>query len=285
MSENQRIMGGNPLANYFRQPKIWLKLPSEGKFYPKGAIDLSANGTYPVYAMTAKDELMFKTPDALLSGESTVQVIKSCIPAISDPWKMPSIDLDVCLIAIRIATYGETMELNSTCPHCSGENEYEMNLTAWLEKFGTFVYEETVTIDPLTFYLRPYTYQEVTKNTIKTFEQQRIFSIVNDENISDEEKVERFGKSFVKLTELTVDIVAGCIAKIQTPDGETSDPTQIKEFIYNCSKDVFEKISGHMTKLKENVELKPQDVVCKECEKEYVLPVTMDQSNFFAVRS
>jgi len=286
MSENQRtIVSGNPLANYFRQPKIWLKLPSEGKFYPKNAIDISANGTYPVYAMTAKDELMFKTPDALLSGESTVQVIKSCIPAIIDPWKMPSIDLDVCLIAIRIATYGETMELNSTCPHCKAENEFEMNLTAWLEKFGTFVYEETVTIDPLTFYLRPYTYQEVTKNTIKTFEQQRIFSIVNDENISDEEKVERFGKSFVKLTELTVDIVAGCIAKIQTPEGETSDPNQIKEFIYNCSKDVFERISEHMTKLKENVELKPQDVVCKECETPYILPVTMDQSNFFAVRS
>ncbi len=134
MSENQKTMVSNPLANYFRQPKIWLKLPSEGKFYSKGAIDISANGTYPVYAMTAKDELMFKTPDALLSGESTVQVIKSCIPAIMDPWKMPSIDLDVCLIAIRIATYGETMELHSTCPHCNSENEFEMNLTAWLER-------------------------------------------------------------------------------------------------------------------------------------------------------
>jgi hypothetical protein len=35
--------------------------------------------------MTAKDELMFKTPDALLNGQSTVEVVKSCIPAIQDP--------------------------------------------------------------------------------------------------------------------------------------------------------------------------------------------------------
>jgi hypothetical protein len=27
---------GNPLANYFRQPKIYIRLPSEGQFYPQG---------------------------------------------------------------------------------------------------------------------------------------------------------------------------------------------------------------------------------------------------------
>ena len=77
----------NPLASFYRQPKIYVKLPSKGEFYPPGSLDVSANGEYPVYAMTAKDELLFKTPDALLSGQSTVELIKSCIPAITNPWQ------------------------------------------------------------------------------------------------------------------------------------------------------------------------------------------------------
>ena len=109
----------NPLSGFFRQPKIYVRLPSKGKFYPDGSLDASADGQYPVYAMTAKDELMFKTPDALLSGQSTVELIKSCIPAILDPWSMPSIDLDFALIAIRIATYGDKMEVGCNCPHCN----------------------------------------------------------------------------------------------------------------------------------------------------------------------
>ena len=97
--------------------------------------------------------------------------------------------------------------------------------------------------------------------------------------------MDKFGASFVKLTELTVDIVADCIVKIETPDGSVDDKAMIKDFINNCSKDVFDKIQQHITHLKEQIELKAKDVKCGDCEKEFSLPVTMDQSNFFAVRS
>ena len=275
----------NPLANWYRQPKVYVKLPSKGQFYPPGSLDLSNNDEYAVFAMTAKDELMFKTPDALISGQSTVEVIKSCIPAIVDPWQMPSIDLDFCLIAIRIATYGETMEVGCKCPYCEADNSYDIDLNAWLAMFSNFTYKETVDVDPLVVHVRPYTYKESTKAAIKTLEQQKIFNIINDEKISDEEKLDRFGKSFVKMTELTVDIIADCISKIETPNGTSTDKQQIKDFVHNCSKDLFEKISNHLTSMKEQIELKAKDVKCGECEKEFELPITMDQSNFFAVRS
>jgi hypothetical protein len=275
----------NPLANWYRQPKIYVKLPSKGKFYKKGALDISANEEYPVYAMTAKDELMFKTPDALLSGQSTVEVIKSCIPAITDPWSMPSIDLDFCLIAIRVATYGESMEVGTDCPHCKASNSYDINLLEWMQVFNNFMFVDTIEIDPLTVHIRPYNYKEITKTSIKTLEQQRLFAVINNEEISDEEKLDKFGKSFVRITELTVDIIADCITQIETPNGVSVDKTQIKEFINNCSKDVFEKIQQHIAGLREQIELKAKDVKCGECEKEFSLPITMDQSNFFAVRS
>lgn len=275
----------NPLASFYRQPKIYVKLPSKGEFYPPGSLDVSANGEYPVYAMTAKDELLFKTPDALLSGQSTVELIKSCIPAITNPWAMPNIDLDFALIAIRIATYGDKMEVGCNCPHCEAENSYDIDLTAWFGVFNNFQYEKDIPIDQLTVHVRPYTYKEVTKTAIQTMEQQRIFQIINDDTLTDEVKLERFGASFIKLTELTVDIIADCITAIDAPEGTVTDQAMIKEFIANCAKDVFEKIQNHVIQMKDNIQFEAQNVTCGECNKSFSLPITMDQANFFAVKS
>ena len=282
---NQNQPKKNPLSSFYRQPKIYVRLPSKGKFYEPGSLDLSENGEYPVYAMTAKDELLFKTPDALLNGTSTVELIKSCIPAILNPWVMPNIDLDFALIAIRIATYGDKMDVGTNCPHCNAENSYDMDLTAWLDIFNNFIYNTDIAVDPLTVHVRPYTYKEVTKTALKSMEQQRIFQVINDDTISDEVKLEKFGASFLKLTELTVDVIADCITAIDTPDGSVSDKAMIKEFIANCSKDIFQKIQDHVVQMKELIEFKAQNVTCGECSKPFSLPVTMDQSNFFAVKS
>jgi hypothetical protein len=275
----------NPLSQWFRQPKIYIRLPSKGEFYPEGSLDKSANDEYAVYAMTAKDELMFKTPDALLSGQTTVEVVKSCIPAILDPWKMPSIDLDTALIAIRIATYGENMEVTANCPHCNHENEYDINLIGWLEKISQVDFETEVALDPLTIHIRPYTYKEVTDASLKTFEQQRIISIVNDEDMPDEVKVQKFNESFVKLTELTVDTMAKCVWKITTPDGDTTDLNDIVEFIHNSPKEVFQKIADHIGEIKSRMSMGNQEVACNECEREFSMPIELDQSSFFGNRS
>ena len=283
--QNTEIKGTNPLTQYFRQPKIWIKLPSGGKFYPNNTLDHSANDEYPVFAMTAKDELLFKTPDALLSGQSTVEVIKSCIPAIREPWMMPSIDVDAALIAIRLATYGENMEVTVTCPSCKEDNDYTMNLRVWLGQFDDFEYNDSVDVDPLTIKIRPYSYREITKASLQTLEQQKLVQIATDDTISDDEKIDRFQKGFIKLTDLTVDLISGCITRIETPDGIVSDLKQIKEFIDNAPKDIFDKVHKHVSKIKHEIDLKPQDMKCAHCEAEFTTPITMDQSNFFAVRS
>ena len=84
----------NPLQKYFRQPKLHVRLPSGGKYYPPGALDLPESGEVAIYPLTAKDELLLKTPDSLMNGTATADVIKSCVPAIKNPWYMPSLDVD-----------------------------------------------------------------------------------------------------------------------------------------------------------------------------------------------
>lgn len=286
MEENTNVVTQkNPLSNWYRQPKIYVSLPSKGKFYPPGALDVSENGQYPVYAMTAKDELMLRTPDALLSGQSTVEVIKSCVPAIKDPWTMPSIDLDFCLIAVRIATYGDKMDVGAKCPHCENDNTYEVDLGNWLGVFNNFEYVDKIDIDQLSVNIRPYSYREMTKMSLKALEQQKIFSIVNDENMSDEEKIEKFSKSYVKLTEMSVGLITECIHSIHTPDGVVTDKAMIKDFIDNCNKEIFDKINNHLIDIKEKIELKDMEVACGDCKEKFAMPITLDQANFFAVRS
>lgn len=275
----------SPLDAYYRQPKIYMRLPSSGKFYPEGSIDPSQDGQYAVYSMTAKDELMLKTPDALLTGRSTVEVIQSCVPSIKDAWQIPSIDLDAILVGIRIATYGETMDIDTECPKCKEEQRYGFDLTKYLEELAQFSYTENFAVGELIFHLRPFTYKEATRRALSRIEQEKIFSIINDDKMDDEEKIERFGVSFVKLSNLTVDMIAEAISQIDTPQGSESDKDKIRDFMLNTPKDIFEAVNEELLKMKESLDLKVKGAKCDKCEHVFDIAVAMDQANFFNARS
>jgi hypothetical protein len=278
----------NPLGKYFRQPKIYIKLPSQGRFYDIDALNATETGEYPVYAMTAKDELSMKTPDALLNGQATVDVIQSCIPNIRNAWGMPSIDIDAVLTAIRIASYGESMDMTVKLPNTDIETSYSIDLRRVLDGFVDIEYDNIVNVNGMIIYLKPLSYKVFTQNAIKTFEEQRIFSIVNDDNMSDERKIELFSKSFSKLTSLTVSVVAQGIQKIEI-DGETVvNPLHIAEFINNADKKFYNAIMDHMEKQKEKFDIRPMKIsTTKEQQAagapaEIEIPIVLDAANFFA---
>ena len=66
----------NPLKRYYRQPQISIQLPSKQKYYPETVVQKTVTGEHPVLPMTAIDELSFRTPDSMMSGQSTVDVIR-----------------------------------------------------------------------------------------------------------------------------------------------------------------------------------------------------------------
>jgi hypothetical protein len=272
----------NPLTAFFRQPKIYISLPSKGEFYPAGTLEPTENNEFPVYAMTARDELLFKTPDALMNGAATVEVIKSCIPNIKDPWKMPSIDVDAALCAIRIATSGEEMSVDTMCPKCNHGNDRSIDLRILLDNFNKIRFSKRVEIgSELLINLRPMTYDQMSKTAVKTFEHQRIFQIVNDESISEPEKIRLFQESFIKLTDITFEVVANCIESIESSAGNTNDIHHIKEFLKNCDKSVFTTINETIDASKETSTIPTLDTKCDKCEHEYKIELTLDQSDFF----
>jgi hypothetical protein len=277
----------NPLRKYFRQPKVYITLPSKGKFYPEGDIEIPETNEFPVFAMTAKDELTMKTPDALLNGAATVDVIRSCIPTIKNPWAMPSIDLDAALIAIRIATYGDQMEITTKVPGTGEERTFTVDLRQLLNKLVTKEYNTETVINDMKVSIRPLTYKEFTDASLKTFEEQRIFNLVNDDEIPDQEKLARFNVSFQKLTDLTVTSLAKSIVKITIGDTEVTNNVHIDEFVKNADKDFYNQVLAHIETQRDLFVLEPLKVTSSEediaagAPKEYEVPITFDQSNFF----
>ena len=63
------------------------------------------------------------------------------------------------------------------------------------------------------------------------------------------------------------------------------DKHTVKNYKPNAYKDIFDKISERINGIKKEIEFKPLDAKCTSCGEEFSMPITIDQSNFFAVRS
>ena len=289
MHPNQPQTRVNPLAGYMRQPKIYITLPSQGNYWANGSIQLTETGDLPVYSMTARDELLFKTPDALMNGQAMVDVIQSCMPNIKNAWHTPTIDLDTILIAIRLATYGETMGFTHRVPVINEELEYDIDLKSLLDQQQQNRWVDQVVINPeFVIFVRPLTYKHMTQTSIKSFETTRILNMVNDESISDEKKLEMFNQSFSNLTKVTVDLLADSIYKITTPEAEVTNAKDIAEFVANADREIVKCVQDHLNELKEHNDLKPLRFTTTEEQRSlgapetYEVPINFNNSDFFA---
>ena len=278
----------NPLKKYYRQPKQFVRLPSNYKYYKPGTIQVPESGEVAVFPMTAKDELLFKTPDALLNGEATVRVIQSCIPAITNAWEMPALDIDTCLVAIRMATYGTKMQVKVFVPKTKIEKDMELDLQAALDRLLSNTYEEKFLYQNMEVTTRPLTYKEFTEAAIKTFEEQRLAAMVQDKEMPEEEKIKRFQASFSKLTDINIQMVSASVASIRVDGQVVTDKTQIQEFLENTSKEFHQTIIDQSTKQKDNFTIPPVEMTATPEEikagapETYKVPVLFDQANFFA---
>jgi hypothetical protein len=279
----------NPLLGYMRQPKIYVKLPSNGLFWEEGSIDIPENGEFPVYSMTARDELTFKTPDALMNGQAVVDVIQSCIPNIKDAWQCSGIDVDFILIAIRIATYGSMMSLSHRVPGTDDTVDHEINLTAIMDQLSSRTqWNENIEISPeITCGIRPLSYRKMTDVSLRTFELQKTMQSISNSNLTDEQKLELFNQNLSKLTDLTVEMIAESVFYVKTPNDFVEDRTFIQEFIQNADAGLIQKIQDLINENKKTIGILPMTVYATEeqilagAPESYELPITMDNSNFF----
>ena len=279
----------NPLQKYYRQPAIYIKLPSGGRYYPKEVFTPTETGEIPILPMTVKDELAFKTPDAMINGQSTVDVIKSCVPNMLDHWKMVNYDTDAVLLAIRIATYGETMDVNFRVPVTNEEQSHTLNLPALLEDLGRAdIVDETMTSTKFKIEIEPLTYKSLTKIQIARFEQQKMYGTIDNSTMTDEAKQSAFAKSFETLNMVNFSLLVDSIKSITTPEGnKVVDRAQIIEFCNNADAKTVTEIQEKLSDLRVQAQIPPlrikttEDQIKKGAPTSFEVPVTFDSSNFF----
>tara|TARA_R100001460_G_scaffold85814_1_gene127125 strand:- start:574 stop:1431 length:858 start_codon:yes stop_codon:yes gene_type:complete len=279
----------NPLGKYYRQPQVYIKLPSKGKYYSPDVFTPSETGEIPILPMTAKDELAFKTPDAMMNGQATVDVIKSCVPNIKNPWKMVNYDTDTVLLAIRIATYGETMDITYVVPEINQSASTTVNLPAMLEGVSNIDPQDYATTKSgFKIKIDPLTYDKLSKIQVAQFEQQKIYSNVAESGLTEAQKSERFAESYRKMQNINVELLIDSIAEITTPEGQTvKDGKQIFDFISNCDTKITKEIEIVLGELRSQCSMKPLQVkateeqIKKGVPASYEVPVTFDTANFF----
>lgn len=268
----------NPLKKYYRQPKIFVSLPSKGLFYPPGTLQGDYNNV-PVFGMTGMDEILFKTPDALFNGEASSKVIESCCPYIKNARHMPSLDVDTLLMAIRIATYGETMTIGHRCKNCGADNEFEVDLRGIVEYFSNLKYDASIPIGEITVNIKPLSYEEMTSFSVENFKLQRLLFQTAD--MTEEQQQEHLNGIYEKLAELQVDLFMLSIASVATPDGIVEDKEMIREWLRNADRPIYNTIKEQLEKNKETWSIPKQSISCTECGTDDTIEITMDQANFF----
>lgn len=273
-------MDNNPLRQYFRRPAVFFTLPSGGKNYEPGTLDIPESGEIPVYPMTAIDEITVRTPDALFNGTAVVELVKSCVPAIKDPWKLNSNDLDAVLIAIRAAGGQQQLEIETQCPKCENQATYGLNLVGVLSQLKAGDYDTLLPVNDLKIKFRPLTYKEMNEAAVDQFKIQKTFG--NLDNIENEDEKNRMTQEAIRaITEVTMSIIASTIEYIETPNTRVEQKEFIHDFLRNCDGSLYLAIRDYNAKLKNSTELKPLDIKCDNCTHEYVQPFTLNASDFF----
>lgn len=276
----------NPLQKYMRHPELYIKVPSNGYFNNEGTYPFSTNNEIGIAPMTTQDELLLKTPDALLNGESIAKLIESCVPGIKNVRDLPITDISVILLSIRMTSFGNEMEYQTTCPKCDNENYFSSNLEHVLASMNFLEESYVVSLtDKLSVSIRPHTYESSIKQILFSFNETKLFEMFTEEELSEEELAEKYVESFKKMASLIVEITADSVIAVLDENGIPINATrdQIFDWVANISGKDAKLLQNKIEEINKTGIDEKADVVCgnEECKHEWTTQIGFDPANFF----
>lgn len=273
----------------YRKPAIFIKLPSQGQWWAPGSITFEGDGAeIGVRPMTVRDEMMLRTPDALMNGEAVTSVIKSCCPAISDPWHCPSMDMDTILLGIRLATYGDSMDITTTIPVTNDVYTWKFDCSRGLDLIDKKPFESLHKLsDGTVVEIRPMNYKTITDLNMRNYEQAKLADNIQKSQNSETKKLEEIQKAFKNITNLTIKNLADQIIKVTSADFELTTGTDILNWVSDIPAPIANEIKQKVQSQKSigtlptiSVDV-PQEMVDKGAPKTIKHTLTLDFSNFF----
>ena len=285
----ESISAESKLSKYYRAPKLYIKIPSQGAFNPE--IEKSMSGELAVMAMTGRDEVMTKNPDALLNGEAITSVIKSCVPGIQNPATIPITDIDTLLIAIKIASGGDEHDVSAKCPKCKTDNRVTVNMRNIISTAKLLESSYSVTLDTgVIVHIRPYTYNMQTEAALAAFEETKALQQLSKEDNIDSGVMSLYNKSFNKMADMSVSLLARSIVKVITPapDSETvTNPNEIHNFLQNIDSKAAKLIDSTLSKINTLNINKNIELICEneKCKNKWTTEIDINPTDFFVAGS
>ena len=281
-------MSDNPLKSYVRTPKLQVLLPSRGKW---GDTETASKitGEIPVYPMTSKDEVMIKNPDALLNGESVASVLRSCT-GIENVYDLTNNDVEFLLVAIRYATSGNEMEIDSVCPKDPHVNRVAVDLERILDSVEEMEKTyQTRLENGLKVNLKPMSFKNAQRLSLNAFQEATTLQTINDTKLPQTERIKVFNKSFEAIADLAVETMIDSIVSVIVPEGDEEKTVTDKKFIGEWVKGMTSAEAKHIQTKLDDINKEGFDhsynVVCEECGTKFKTSVEFNVSNFFGTGS
>jgi hypothetical protein len=270
----------NPLlAGIKNIPGLSILLPTKGLLYKnqelsKGSLE---SGEVHVYPMSAKDELMLKSPDLLMSGEAVRRVIKRCVPDVNEPLELFQPDMDALIIAIRLVTYGELLPIRVDNPYydnkkkgSQAELDFQVNLKNQLKEgkyltLGKDCIAELKDLD-----------QKVTCQPIRF---KMTIGITSDDLVSLPEDEEERKVVFQKRMNTIEDLMLSMISEING----ISDRDMIKEWYENVPAGAFSILSDKVEELGSLGPKMTTTLMDPISKKTWECTIPIDPADFFAI--
>ncbi len=281
----------NPLAQYYRRPGTYVELPSKGRFY-KMPPKLSDTNELAVYPMTARDEMALKNPDSLLNGEALKQVLSSVCPDIANVNEIPAPDIDTILVAMRMSSYGDDMELdvNHNCEESNGRSQ---RVTVGLGGILSTMKEIPEDIGVVTLstgirvVLKPYTLEAQSRLLRIQFNTMRqLQALEANENATVEQKADAANRGYEVLVALSQDILAESIISVTLPDGtEVTNSAHIAEWVKNLDRASADRLDQELKRFGEYGITRTLKVKCEYCGDDFTTDMLFDPTSFFGAGS
>lgn len=277
----------NPLSKYTKVEVLYTKLISNNVIkYPKGVL-LNDTVECGICARSARDELMFNNPDALMNGEAVVSVIENCVPNIVDAHKLFVPDVELLLIGIKLATKERHYQIEVDCPVCKHHGAFERDLQVLLDSAELLEEQPELLLEEvggLLLKFKPHTWEEYSAFGQRMFQEQKKARMLESmEDMSDEDKMESFSQIFEEMTKLSFEMIVSNIDSIETVDGQViSEKEFIAEWLGEQPAFILKQIREKSDMINNTGISHEMPVGCSSCGHEWTIEnLQFDPSNFF----
>jgi len=258
-------------------PSIEVALPTLAAFYPKGEVlrpeaDPLAMKVYPLSVL---DESSFRDPLMLLSGQAIGKMVRRVCPGVDDPGKLTDLDVQVIILACRIASYGSTLKLEHTCSKCQTKTDLQVDLNDHILRYSPFSPDELAEFDldiveiGQKIRLRPMLYEDaidVAMNMVRSNISAEKFDSAHTEDVNQltDAFILEYQAQFESSIRTNIDAICSSIFTVTTTTGKVvNNPDMIKEWFLRLTPNLTKMITDRITKI--NLSIRERSKLAYTC--------------------